>query len=208
MDKHGFLYVSDYTKNEVRRWKMGEYNNEGIVVAGGNGKANELNQLNHPTFIFVDEEQSVYVSDRDNHRVMKWRKDAKEGTIVAGGNGFGENLNQLCSPKGIIVDYLGDIYVVDCWNHRVMRWYEGKEEGEVVVGGNGEGNKPNQLDCPYVLSPKPPSSISSKLQADFDSLTIPSLTKTENTTCSSCLSSTNQGRLNHQQLKRIQLLHV
>ncbi|CAF0987105.1 unnamed protein product [Adineta steineri] len=38
IDKHGFLYVSDWYNNEVRRWKMGEYNNKGIVVAGGNGK--------------------------------------------------------------------------------------------------------------------------------------------------------------------------
>ncbi|CAF4472792.1 unnamed protein product, partial [Adineta steineri] len=45
MDKHGFLYVSDQEKNEVRRWKMGEYNNEGIVVAGGNEKGTQLNQL-------------------------------------------------------------------------------------------------------------------------------------------------------------------
>ncbi|CAF1529755.1 unnamed protein product, partial [Adineta steineri] len=68
MDKHGFLYVSDTEKNEVRRWKMGEYNNEGMVVAGGNGKGDQLNQLNNPSFMFVDEEQSVYVSDRHNNR--------------------------------------------------------------------------------------------------------------------------------------------
>ncbi|CAF1498950.1 unnamed protein product, partial [Adineta steineri] len=55
MDKSGFLYVSDKTKNEVRRWKMGEYSNEGFVVAGGNGEGHKLNQLHHPTFIFVDE---------------------------------------------------------------------------------------------------------------------------------------------------------
>ncbi|CAF3936703.1 unnamed protein product, partial [Adineta steineri] len=48
MDKHGFLYVSDFKKNEVRRWKMGEYNNEGIVVAGGNGYGYHLNQLSYP----------------------------------------------------------------------------------------------------------------------------------------------------------------
>ncbi|CAF4374147.1 unnamed protein product, partial [Adineta steineri] len=59
MDKYGFLYISDYKKNEVRRWKMGEYDNEGIVVAGVNGRGNRLNQLNSPTYIFVDGEQSV-----------------------------------------------------------------------------------------------------------------------------------------------------
>ncbi|CAF1244939.1 unnamed protein product [Adineta steineri] len=62
IDKNGFIYVSDCRKDEVRRWKMGEYNNEGIVVAGGNGEGDRLNQLNHPSLIFVDENQSVYVS--------------------------------------------------------------------------------------------------------------------------------------------------
>ncbi|CAF1196948.1 unnamed protein product [Adineta steineri] len=149
MDKYGFLYVSDWEKDEVRRWKMGEYNNEGIIVAGGNGQGNELNQLDFPGFIFVDEDQSIYVSDRNNHRVMKWRKDAKEGTIVAGGNGEGKNLNQLSGSQGIIVDHWGQIYVADCENHRIIRWCEGKEEGEIVVGGNGGEN---QLNEPVDLS--------------------------------------------------------
>ncbi|CAF1237822.1 unnamed protein product [Adineta steineri] len=152
MDKHGFLYVNDYMKNEVRRWKMGEYNNEGIVVAGGNGEGDQLNQLDCPSFIFVDEEQSVYVSDSNNHRVMKWRKDAKEGRVVAGGNGGGRNLNQLSNPQGIFVDDLGQIYVADSGNHRIMRWCEGKEEGEIIVGGNGQGNQSNQLIGPAGLS--------------------------------------------------------
>ncbi|CAF3957017.1 unnamed protein product [Adineta steineri] len=151
LDKHGFLYVSYSEKNEVKRWKIGEYDNEEIVVAGGNGKGNRLNQLNCPTFIFVDEDQTVYVSDSNNHRVMKWRKGTKEGRIVAGGNGEGRNLNQLSSPQGVAVDDLGQIYVADSYNHRVMRWC-GEEEGEVVVGGNGEGNRSNQFHYPYGLS--------------------------------------------------------
>ncbi|CAF0990012.1 unnamed protein product [Adineta steineri] len=152
MDKHGFLYVSDYHKNEVRRWKMGEYNNEGIVVAGGNEQGSRLNQLHTPTFIFVDEDQSIYVPDVNNNRVVKWRKDAKEGTVVAGRSSQGKSLSQLCLPKGVIVDDLGQIYVADLCNDRIMRWCEGKEEGEIVVGGNGQGNKSNQLHYPYGLS--------------------------------------------------------
>ncbi|CAF1467735.1 unnamed protein product [Adineta steineri] len=151
MDKNGFLYVSDSWKNEVRRWKMGEYN-EGIVVAGGNEEGDQLNQLNNPSFICVDEAQSVYVSDYNNNRVMKWRKDAKEGTIMAGGNGEGANLNQLSKPRGVTIDGLGQLYVADSGNGRVMRWCEGKEEGEIVVGGNGPGNQPNQLNYPQGLS--------------------------------------------------------
>ncbi|CAF1543931.1 unnamed protein product [Adineta steineri] len=151
MDKYGFLYVSDDEKNEVRRWKMEEYNNAGIVLAGGNGKGNRLNQLHYPTFIFVDEDQSVYVTDRNNDRVMKWRKDAKEGIVVAGGNGQGRNLNQLSNFQGICVDHLGQIYVADSGNHRITRWCEGNEEGEIVVGGNGKGNESNQFNGPAAL---------------------------------------------------------
>ncbi|CAF1421974.1 unnamed protein product, partial [Adineta steineri] len=151
MDKDGFLYVSDSGNNEVRRWTMGEYN-EGVIVAGGNGKGSQVNQLDYPSFIFVDDDQSVYVSDQNNHRVMKWRKDAKEGTSVAGGNGQGANLNQLSYPEGVIVDDLGQIYVADYENHRVMRWCEGKEEGEIVLSGNGDGNQPRQLYYPRDLS--------------------------------------------------------
>jgi sugar lactone lactonase YvrE len=84
MDDKGYLYVSDYKKHEVRRWKVGDTN--GVLVAGGNRQGNDLNQLNGPTFLFVDENQSVYASDTKNHRVMKWMKDAKEGIVVDGDN--------------------------------------------------------------------------------------------------------------------------
>ncbi|CAF1471112.1 unnamed protein product [Adineta steineri] len=151
MDKYGFLYVSDYKKNEVRRWKMGEYDNEGIVVAGGNGQGDQLNQLNSPCFIFVDEEQSVYVSDCNNHRVMKWRIDATEGIVVAGGNGEGGNPNQLSSPEAVSINGLGQIYVANYGNHRVMRWCEGNAEGEIVVGRNDQGDQGNQLNGPSGL---------------------------------------------------------
>ena len=54
IDHQRYLYVSDVGKHEVRRYTIGEKN--GIVVAGGNGRGNQLNQLNCPTCLFVDEE--------------------------------------------------------------------------------------------------------------------------------------------------------
>ena len=50
-----------YVKHEVRRYRRGETN--GIVVAGGNGGGAALNQLNNPTYVCVDGEHAVYVSD-------------------------------------------------------------------------------------------------------------------------------------------------
>ncbi|CAF2046760.1 unnamed protein product, partial [Rotaria magnacalcarata] len=122
MDEQRYLYVSDYVKHEVRRYKFGE--NIGTLVAGGNGQGAGLNQLNYPPFLFVDRQHNVYVSDTNNYRVMKWKKGAKEGTV----------------------------YVADTWNHRVMRWTQGANQGTVIAGGNGAGAGANQLYCPTGLS--------------------------------------------------------
>ena len=150
MDNNGYLYIVDYEKNQVRRWKREDKNE--TLVAGGNGGGDQLNQLNNPTRIFVDQDYSLYVSDHGNHHVMKWRKDAKQGIVVAGGNGQGDSLTQLFNPEGVIVDRFGQIYVADYTNHRVMRWVEGASEGTIVVGGNGKGEQSNQLFFPDGLS--------------------------------------------------------
>ncbi|CAF1037224.1 unnamed protein product [Adineta steineri] len=131
IDKNGFIYAADNGNHEVTRWKQED--KQGELVAGGNGKGNHLNQLNEPSFIFIDEDYSLYVSD-------------------SGGNSEGNSLKQLSIPQGVIVDHLGQIYVADNENHRVMRWCEDNKEGEIVVGGNGEGNQPDQLNCPTGLS--------------------------------------------------------
>jgi len=149
MNNKGDLFVSDYERDEVKRWKKDE--KQGIVVAGGNGKGDKLNQLNAPGFIFVDREDSIYVSDCNNRRVMKWLKGAKEGIIVAGGQGHGNSLKQLSVPQGLVVNENGDVFVADFHNHRVMCWPSGSKEGRVVVGGNGQGEGSNQLHYPRGL---------------------------------------------------------
>ncbi|CAF1618431.1 unnamed protein product [Rotaria magnacalcarata] len=151
MDEQRYLYVSDGAKHEVRRYQLGEKN--GTLVAGGNGRGADLNQLNFPTYLFFDRDHSVYVSDWRNHRVMKWVEGAKEGIVIAGGQGAGSALTQLWSPSGIFVDTLGTLYVADSWNHRVMRWTQGDtKQGTVIVGGNGEGEEANQFFYPHGLS--------------------------------------------------------
>ncbi|CAF1385744.1 unnamed protein product [Rotaria sordida] len=143
-DDQRYLYISDTDKHEVRRYQIGDKN--GTLVAGGNGKGTDLNQLNYPRYLFVDRQQAVYVSD--NHRVMKWNKGAKEGIVVAGGQGNGNALTQLSYLNGLFVDTLGTIYVADSENHRVMRWPKGAKQGTVIVGGNGYGEGANQFKSP------------------------------------------------------------
>ena len=143
MDNNGDLYVSDWSKGDVRRWKIGE--KEGTLVAGGNGIGRKLNQLNSPASLFVDREYSIYVSDSMNNRVVKWVKGAKEGIVVAGGQGDGSKLTQLSYPRGVTIDHLGNVYVADSYNHRIICWSNGSLEGRTIVGGNGKGQGANQF---------------------------------------------------------------
>ena len=143
IDNSGDLYVSDCVKHEVRRWALGDQ--EGTIVAGGNGKGDQHNQLSFPTHLFVDEEYSLYVSDNYNHRVIKWVKDATEGIVVAGGQGQGNSLTQLSYPQGVAVDHMGNVYVADSGNYRIMRWSKGSTEGQIILGGNGKGHELNQF---------------------------------------------------------------
>jgi sugar lactone lactonase YvrE len=153
MDDEGSIYVTDIEKHEVRRYPRGEKMTTGTVVAGGNGQGKRNNQLNTPLYVFVDSENAVYVSDSENHRVMKWVQGAKEGICVAGGQDFGEDLTHLWSPSGIIVDKQGTMYIADSQNHRVVRWVKDKEayEGELIAGGEGQGEKAYQFDEPKSL---------------------------------------------------------
>ena len=150
IDTERNLYISDTEKHEVRRYRMGE--TTGTLVAGGQRLGDRLDQLNRPTYVFVDGDQSVYVSDYYNHRVMKWMKGAKEGLIVAGGRGEGNALSRLWNPNGVFVDLSGAIYVADWSNHRLTRWCEAADQGELIVGGNGSGGQANQLNGPHGLS--------------------------------------------------------
>ncbi|CAF4313720.1 unnamed protein product, partial [Rotaria magnacalcarata] len=62
-------------------WKQ-----NGLTVAGGNGQGNGINQLSNPCGLYVDDDQTVYVADRDNHRIVEWKSGATSGQVVAGGN--------------------------------------------------------------------------------------------------------------------------
>ncbi|CAF4417296.1 unnamed protein product, partial [Rotaria magnacalcarata] len=165
VDDKQTMVIVEYKNHRVMQWKNGDTTN-GQVVAGGNGQGKGLNQLNaggngagaglnqlqYPTYLFVDRQQNVYVSEWQNHRVMKWNKCAKEGIVIAGGQGAGSALTQLNGPLGLFVDTLGTLYVVDEFNYRVMRWTQGATQGTVIVGGNGQGAGANQFYNPYGLS--------------------------------------------------------
>ena len=108
----------------------------GVTVAGGRGQGNRLDQLNQPWGLFVTDDQTVYVADFDNHRVMEWKRDAATGRVVAGGNGAGDRADQIKCPTDVIVDDESDSLIIcDTCNKRGVRWpRQNGTRGETIVG--------------------------------------------------------------------------
>jgi sugar lactone lactonase YvrE len=106
-----------------------------LTVAGGNNQGDGLNQLNRPCGIFVDNDQTLYIVDRYNHRIMKWKCGDTTGQVIAGANGKGDGDNQLCLPTDVIVDRKSDSLIIcDAENRRVVRWpCRGSPNGETII---------------------------------------------------------------------------
>mgnify|MGYP001028701134 FL=1 len=120
MDEHGFLYISNYEMNNVKRYRIGD--SEGTVVAGNHGKGDNTNQLDNPTYIFIDKNYSIYISDTVNNRIMKWMPDAREGIVVAGSDRKSHLSRKLYAPHGLFVDQSETVYIADWRNQRIVRW--------------------------------------------------------------------------------------
>ena len=136
IDNNGILYIADTKDHSVKQWREGELHAT-IIIAGGIGETCLSSQSICPDYLFVVQNDSVYISNSIGHRVLKWIKDVKEPVFVAGGRGLANDLKGLFQPKGLFVDQLSNIYVVDRGNHRVMRFSKGSREGRIVVGGYG-----------------------------------------------------------------------
>jgi sugar lactone lactonase YvrE len=107
----------------------------GLTVAGGNGEGNGINPLRFPRGLYVDDDETVYVVDWWNHRIVEWKLGAPSGQVVAGGNGPGDGAHQFDSPIDVIVDKERDSLIIcDNLNKRVVRWpRRNGTSGETII---------------------------------------------------------------------------
>ncbi|CAF5039462.1 unnamed protein product [Rotaria sp. Silwood1] len=108
-----------------------KWTQNGITVAGGNGLGSETNQLNRPSGLYVDDDQTIYITDCWNNRIVEWKFGAKNGKVVAGGNGA----HQLNWPRDVIIDKESDSLIIcDGENKRVVRWpRRNGTRGETII---------------------------------------------------------------------------
>ncbi len=98
----------------------------GTVGLGDGGDATAC-ELNHPIGIAVDASGSIYIGDRDNHRIRKISTSGIVTTIAGTGSaGFsGENGPatdaKIYAPYGLCIDISGNIYFTDNGNSRIRK---------------------------------------------------------------------------------------
>ncbi|CAF1236993.1 unnamed protein product [Rotaria sp. Silwood1] len=111
------------------------WSKNGITVAGGNSQGSETNQLSYPWGLYIDEDQTIYVADLFNHRIMEWKSGATNGKVVAGGNGEGKGAHRLNGPRDVIINKENDSLIIcDYWNKRVVRWpRRNGTRGETII---------------------------------------------------------------------------
>ncbi|CAF4290208.1 unnamed protein product [Rotaria socialis] len=131
------LFIADWLNQRVVRWPLRGATIGEVIINDGAA-----------TYLAMDEQGFLYVTNWLGHEVKRWLVGETQGTVVAGGNGIGSRLNQLNSARKVFVDRDRSVYVSDWFNHRVMKWVEGAKEGIVVAGGRGMGNSLSQLNFP------------------------------------------------------------
>ncbi|CAF1391538.1 unnamed protein product [Didymodactylos carnosus] len=104
-------------------------------AAGGNGRGNQTNQISQCFGLFVTDNDYLYLSDYDNHRITKWPTSGKgtKGEIVL-------QQSDHFSPAGLFAHKNNMIYVVDNNQDQVQLFTEyDLTEGITLAGGRGRG---------------------------------------------------------------------
>ncbi|CAF4980904.1 unnamed protein product, partial [Rotaria sp. Silwood1] len=112
-----------------------KWTQNGLTVAGGNGNCNAINALIWPFSLYVDDDQTIYVTEQFKNRIVEWKYGATSGQVVAGGNGEGNEANQLNMALDVIVDKEKDsLMICDLANRRVVRWpRRSGTNGETII---------------------------------------------------------------------------
>ena len=115
--RHSFLLRKTYFHLD-QTWKQ-----VGTPVVGGREQITVSIRLDYSNGTCIDDGQTIFIADTDNHRIVEKKKYAKNSQIIAGGNGEGNRNDQLNRPSNGFVDQQNASLIICDWkNRRVMRW--------------------------------------------------------------------------------------
>lgn len=105
-------------------------------MGSANGAAGSTPSLLYYNYgIRVADNNTLYIADQYNHRVLVVPSNSTNASIIIG-NGYGTSINQMNYPTDVFVTNNG-IYVLDSYNYRVVYWNKNGTNPTLVAGSTG-----------------------------------------------------------------------
>lgn len=139
----GKIYLADtsHTKSPVHVVKVFNLRGE-LVGTVGHDKGSEAGEFLFPTYLAVDTQGNLYVTDTLNSRVQVFDPDGKYlKTVGSRGSAWG----MFDKPKGVALDSFGNLYVADSGWSNVQIF---NQKGDVLLFFGGRGPIPGMLKNP------------------------------------------------------------
>ncbi|CAF4147425.1 unnamed protein product [Rotaria sp. Silwood2] len=111
------LYVADYGNNRIQYFQAGQINGKTIA---GNRTSNNIT-LNKPTYVILDADGSLYVTDNQNHRIIRSVNDTYQ-CIVGCKSKQGSTNEHLIKPYSLHFNSYGNLFVADGYNSRIQKF--------------------------------------------------------------------------------------
>jgi sugar lactone lactonase YvrE len=174
--RSGRLYVSDSDNNRVLSWPDAYTfaNGQAADVVLGQPNLTEAACVQPPTArtlceplgLAVDVDNRLYVSDSNNHRVLRFptptstfsAADLVLGQPDFAGHACGnppfnpDRARSLCVPQALALDHRGELYVVDSLNFRVLHFDPPLRTGQAADLVIGQPD-PGHVDQPFPPGP-------------------------------------------------------
>jgi sugar lactone lactonase YvrE len=139
VDATGNVIIADTFNHKIKKISPA---GEVTLIAGSTGgymdAVGAAAQFNYPTSVTLDANGTIYVADKDNHKIRKIATDGTVSTLAGSTSGYANGTGtaaQFSQPYDLAVDASGNVYVIDTGNHRVRKI---TPAGEVTsIAGNG-----------------------------------------------------------------------
>jgi DNA-binding beta-propeller fold protein YncE len=143
----GRIYVADtaHTKSAEHTVKIFDMGGQ-LVGKLGHEKGEAPGQFLFPTYVAVDRDGNVYVTDTLASRVQMF---AADGTYVKSFGQRGNAWGMFDKPKGVALDSFGNVYVADSGWSNVQIF---NPKGQILLFFGGRGPIPGMLKNPTAIA--------------------------------------------------------
>jgi hypothetical protein len=105
------------------------------TVASGHRQGDGLKQISNSCGLVVDDDDTVFIADHWNDRILAWKKGHNKGHLVASGQAKANGLHQLKQPTDVLIEEKSNSLIIcDYVNRRIVRWpLQNGTRGEVLI---------------------------------------------------------------------------